>query len=85
VTNGKAFPGIDGRSRYARRYYDLCADLARGNLSARKWRSSGKPRRSPSLQAAIVKGEPVNTDGWATTFRVVFGCRGKNDVYCLWL
>jgi hypothetical protein len=69
VTNGKAFPGVDGRSRHARRYYDLCADLAcdlGGNLSTAEMaivrQSSALTVRAEELQAAICRGEPVNTD-----------------------
>jgi hypothetical protein len=69
VTNGKAFPGVDGRSRRARRYYDLIADLARelgGGLSTAEMsvvrQAAALTVKSEQLQAAIVKGEPINTD-----------------------
>ena len=69
VTNGKALPGVDGRSRYARRYYDLCADLAHdlgGGLSTAEMsivrQAAALTVKSEQLQAAIVKGEPINTD-----------------------
>jgi hypothetical protein len=69
VTNGKALPGVDGRSRYARRYYDLCADLAHdlgGGLSTAEMsivrQAAALTVKSEELQAAIVKGEPISTD-----------------------
>jgi hypothetical protein len=69
VTNGKLLPGCDGRSRHARRYHDLCADLARelgGELSTAEMavvrQAAALTVKSEDLQAAIVRGEPIDTD-----------------------
>jgi hypothetical protein len=63
VTNGKTFVGVDGRSRHARRYYDLIADLARdlgGNLSTAEMaivrQAAALTVRAEELQAAICRG-----------------------------
>ena len=68
MSNGsKLITGADGRSREARRYRDLWADLTRdlgGNLSTADMalvrQAAALTLQAELLQAAIVRGEPVD-------------------------
>jgi hypothetical protein len=72
VTNGKRLlAGCDGRSRNARRYRDLLADMAcdlggAANLSTAELailrQAAGLVLRSEQIQADVVNGRPVDAD-----------------------
>ncbi len=70
VSNGsKLLAGVDGRSSAARRFRDLTADLAHEfsvDLSTAELglvrQAAALTLRAELLQAAIVRGEPVNAD-----------------------
>src|SRR5687768_11729967 len=92
VTNGKQFDGVDGRSANARRFRDLVDAFSRdlGGMSQLTEADRSLVRqaatltvRSEQLQAAIVRGEPVDPDELIrltnTARRTLAGIRRKEQ------
>jgi hypothetical protein len=92
VTNGKPFDGVDGRSANARRFRDLIDAFSRdlGGMSQLSEADRSLVRqaatltvRSEQLQAAIVRGEPVDPDELIrltnTARRTLAGIRRKEQ------